>query len=64
LGSASHSGFGREPAIVVENSILRVSSGFSGCLAVYLPCSWRLVYGIWVGWKATKAGGKIAAAPE
>src|ERR1700723_4560834 len=28
LGSASHSGFGKEPAIVVGNSILRVSSVF------------------------------------
>jgi hypothetical protein len=30
LGSASHSGLGREPAIVVGNSMLDVSSRFCG----------------------------------
>src|SRR5882762_6808286 len=37
LGSASHSGFGSEPAIVVGNSILDVSSGIFD-LRAYVPC--------------------------
>src|SRR5882757_4864863 len=37
LGSASHSGFGSEPAIVVGNSMLDASSAVLD-LGVYLPC--------------------------
>jgi hypothetical protein len=57
LGSASHSGFGKEPAIVVGNSILRVSSGFPVCLAVYLPCSAGEVQKTKVDWGAFCAVG-------
>src|ERR1019366_6085012 len=58
LGSASHSGFGREPAIVVGNSIERILS-FSVNSDGLLPCPGRGVHGVWAGWNAPKAGGRI-----
>src|SRR5882757_1853814 len=62
LGSASHSGFGSEPAIVVGNSILRVFSRGFLLWTVYLPCPGRGVHGVRAGWNAPKAGGRIALA--
>src|SRR6478609_2697788 len=44
LGSASHSGFGSEPAMVVGNSIVRSPELF--VLAACVPCSALCVYGI------------------
>src|SRR4051812_8381642 len=49
LGSASHSGFGSEPAIVVGNSM---GVPLVLDLGVYLPCPEGGVHGIGVGRKA------------
>src|ERR1700722_5810359 len=62
LGSASHSGLGSEPAIVVGNSMSAYPRGFL-IGGVYLPCPERGVHGVRAGWNAPKAGGRIAKGP-
>src|SRR6266704_495872 len=61
LGSASHSGFGSEPAIVVGNS-MAYPLGFLDWTD-YLPCPDHRVQATVQGWNATKAGDRIASAP-
>src|ERR1700723_2823557 len=51
LGSASHSGFGNEPAIVVGNSILRVSS-------VFQFVWWSICHVLGTAYMAFRRGGR------
>src|SRR5579864_3718094 len=63
LGSASHSGLGREPAIVVGNSILGVSLGFLTLLRLSNAMSGASGTWDFRWWNATKAGGRMNEAP-
>src|ERR1700759_4257039 len=57
FGSASHSGLGREPAIVVGNSMVGASSKFM--VGPLHAMSGRRGTRICQGWPATKEGGRI-----